>query len=385
VPIPAASLAPTEAAIRRSDEDLQALLRTIGYRARVVAYQRHWPYDMDPPSFDDHIYVRPFDGTSEVDVTEGLTDRIGAFSWSPTGEWIVFTSSRAEDGGPDPSRAGSPAQLWSVRADGSDRRPLLVTHGLLSVHWSMDGRSLVSNCLVEGDPLRICIVDIDSGTVATTPHLGEAPQISPDGLHYAWYDEERVLWVADTLSHTPRILLGPSSEWFRGFSWSHDAAAILTSETVVELEDEGINTGFPCAGSSTFVRIDIASGERQSLGTIPLPVTDWEGTSADDRLALVSAPRCQGNVYTFHGIASVDGESVSWPITEDSWAFISWAPDDLHLLQWQPLYRRLLVVEPITGTESEVPDPTWISEILSREQLDAGGVWLSWRADPGGG
>ena len=379
--------APTKPTATAQDgQDLQTLLRSVGYQAGLVAYQRYLRFEVDPvPAIDDHIYVRQFDGTHEVDVTEGFAEQVASFFWSPTGDWIVFMSGSSPRYRADGPPIGVPVQMWSVRADGSDRRLLFLSHDLLAMHWSPDGRLLVGNRLAEGDPLRICIAELESGAVIASPHSGEYPRLSPDGLRYAWYDERGALWVADTASHTSRMILPAGSEWFRGFSWSREANSILTADTVVELEDEGINVGLPCSGSSTFIRIDIVSGERESLGTVPLPVTGWHGTSVDDGLVLLSAPRCQWNVYTFYGIASLDGAYVNWPISEENFDTLTWAPDGLQLLVYNPLYDTKQIMDPLTGATTDVPPPVWITEILTREVSAGVPVQVQWAADPGRG
>jgi dipeptidyl aminopeptidase/acylaminoacyl peptidase len=372
---------PEPTATAQDDPDLQTLLRSVGYRAGMIAYHRYLRFDMDPaPAIDDHIYVRQFDGSNEVDVTEGFAEQVASFSWSPTGDWIVFTSGSSPRYRSDGPWFGVPVGMWSVRADGRDRRFLFVSHDFLRMDWSPDGRLLVGNCLVEGDPLRICIADPESGAVITSPHSGRYPQLSPDGLHYGWYDERRALWVADAASHTSRMILPAGSEWFGGgFSWSRDADSILTAETVLEVEN------VPCAGSSTFLRIDIASGERESLGTIPLPVTHWEATSSDEGLVLFSAPRCQWNVYTFYGIASLDGTYVNWPISDENFDTFTWAPDGLQLEVYNPLYDRMQIMDPFTGARTDVPPPIWITEILTRETSVEVPVQIEWAAAPGPG
>jgi hypothetical protein len=267
--------------------------------------------------------------------------------------------------------------MWSVRADGRDRRFLFVSHDLLGMDWSPDGRLLVGNCLTDGDPFRICIAELESGAVVTSPHSGEYPRLSPDGLHYAWYDERRDLWVADAASHTSRMILPAGSEWFRGFSWSREGNSILTADTVLEVEN------VPCTGSSTFLRIDIASGERESLGTVPLPIIGWRGTSADDGLVLLSAMRCTGNAYEFFGIASLDGAHLNWPISEQNFDTLSWTPDGHQLWVYNPLYDRDQIMNPLTGARTDVPPPIWITEILTRETSVEVPVQIQWAANPG--
>jgi dipeptidyl aminopeptidase/acylaminoacyl peptidase len=83
-----------------------------------------------------------------VDLLEGTTENVsgadtaisdGSPAWAPTGEWIAFGRKALPDGTPT---AGQ--QLWLMRPDGSDARPLVTdpeAH-LGSIAWSPDGSEI---------------------------------------------------------------------------------------------------------------------------------------------------------------------------------------------------------------------------------------------------
>jgi Tol biopolymer transport system component len=70
---------------------------------------------------------------------EDLGAQDGSPAWSPTGEWIAFGRKALADGTPTPGQ-----QLWLMRPDGSQSRPLVVdpeAH-LGSIAWSPEGTQL---------------------------------------------------------------------------------------------------------------------------------------------------------------------------------------------------------------------------------------------------
>lgn len=109
---------------------------------------------------------RPLTTAGEVDD--------GYAAWSPAQDWIAF--------GRKPARTAAGRQIWLVRPDGSEERPLTndltYHHGALS--WSGDGRYLLYQ-------------RVDLATAEATPSVwlydlttGDARQLLADGAQPAW-------------------------------------------------------------------------------------------------------------------------------------------------------------------------------------------------------
>lgn len=145
----------------------------------LLAFQR-----LDPATGRSDIWVMNGDGTNQRNLTGDLP--LGAArgepAWSPNGEWIAFTQSRATAG---PGRGS----IWIMRWDGSEKRQLTShpDNGFdLHPTWAPDGQRIAFQ---RGG---IAIVTVATGTVTYLGVLGIAaqPSWSPDGRHIAftWRD-----------------------------------------------------------------------------------------------------------------------------------------------------------------------------------------------------
>jgi dipeptidyl aminopeptidase/acylaminoacyl peptidase len=100
-------------------------------------------------------------------------------AYSPDGEWIAFR--RKELDGP---RATLGKQLWLMRADGSEARPLTelpdVEHGL--VQWSPDGRYLLYHRFPLRGPdvtIALWVLEVSNGQSWEVARPGQRPQWVP--------------------------------------------------------------------------------------------------------------------------------------------------------------------------------------------------------------
>jgi TolB protein len=103
----------------------------------------------------------------------------GAAVWSPDGEWIAFRRNITEGPG-----ATLTKQLWLMRADGSDARPLTsdpdIDHGPPS--WSPDGKRLIFHKFPLKGPdivISVWVLDVDSGEQWQIASPGQRPQWIP--------------------------------------------------------------------------------------------------------------------------------------------------------------------------------------------------------------
>ena len=103
----------------------------------------------------------------------------GAAVWSPDGEWIAFRRNITQ--GPD---ATLTKQLWLMRADGSDARPLTtdaeIDHGPPA--WSPDGRRLIFHKVPLKGPdsvISVWTLDVETGEQRQIASPGQRPQWLP--------------------------------------------------------------------------------------------------------------------------------------------------------------------------------------------------------------
>jgi TolB protein len=143
-------------------------------------------------------------------------------AWSPDREWIALS----RNGGGD-------AELWMVRADGSDLTQLTANADQdWEASWSPDGARIAFTREGPGGSTNIMLLDLDGGgEVAVTPAGGfdAAPDWSPDGKRIAFYrflpgEGNRVFTVAPNGNAlTQRTFGGPNDVHP---AWSPDGARI---------------------------------------------------------------------------------------------------------------------------------------------------------------
>lgn len=125
------------------------------------------------------ILVDPLADTRRDLSGEAMLVEDGAAVWSPDGEWIAFRRNITD--GPD---ATLTKQLWLMRSDGSQARPL--TNDPASDHgppvWSPDGRTLLFHKFPLKGPeivISVWMVDVASGEQRQIATPGQRPQWLP--------------------------------------------------------------------------------------------------------------------------------------------------------------------------------------------------------------
>ena len=143
--------------------------------ANLLAFHR-----LDGTTGRSDIWVMNGDGTSQRNLTADLPIELarGEPAWSPDGQWIAFSQSRATAG---PGRGS----IWIMRADGSEKRQLTShpDNGFdLHPTWSPDGQRIAFQ------RASVAIVTVATGTVTylNVPGIAAHPSWSPDGRHIAF-------------------------------------------------------------------------------------------------------------------------------------------------------------------------------------------------------
>lgn len=144
-----------------------------------IAYRR-----IEPGTGRADVWVMNADGLQKVKLTGDLpaTESAGAPAWSPDASRIAFVTNSS-------GVAGYGATLWTMNADGSDKRRVLVgIAGDRDPTWSPDG-STIAFIRSYGDDTDISIVGATGGDVVRIPLPGqqEGPAWSPDGRHIAYW------------------------------------------------------------------------------------------------------------------------------------------------------------------------------------------------------
>ncbi len=145
---------------------------------KVIAYRRLTGAD------DGEIWTVDVDDGTTVDLVNDPDHADWGPAWSPDGSHIAYSSDR--DG---------PLAIWTMKADGSDQRPLIDQHGEYPT-WSPDGKQLA----YAGGDYDIFVVNAD-GTdphpILTTPGYDMGPAWSPDGRWIAFHTQSDAATVAE--------------------------------------------------------------------------------------------------------------------------------------------------------------------------------------------
>jgi len=124
------------------------------------------------PGEDLDVWVVNWNGSDLINLTDDSAQADSHPDWSPDGQQIVFDSDRSGN-----------AQLYMMKADGSDPRPLTDNSGQnVEPKWSPDGKWITYHCR-QGFETRVCVLSLN-GQPAGEPIAGTTPvwsPVSPEG------------------------------------------------------------------------------------------------------------------------------------------------------------------------------------------------------------
>ena len=162
---------------------------------------------------EDDVFVMNSDGGGQHQLTKEVEGQhAGQPEWSPDGQEIVFMRGEAVP----TTLPARPGELFVMKADGTDVRPLTRDARDLHPAWSPDGREIAFTRAVE------------------PPYAG--------------------IWVVDAAGGRPRQLTNPPGQVDESVAWSPDGSRIAFTRTRPESETDGVASVYVMSRDGTNVR-----------------------------------------------------------------------------------------------------------------------------------
>lgn len=331
----------------------------------LVAYIK----DSIDPNYqaDNALYVIDSSGRNQINVFDGLTGKRGGdFSWSPSGNWLLFSEYESESSQNNPKITSSPYNLWAVRPDGTQRRKLLVTDGYYSVRWAKNKDIFLINCEIGVGDLEICIVNPENGEIIKTGNIGTDPKFSPDGKKYAFIQGDKEIYIAD-INQEARYQMFSTEDQLHDFSWTNNGEAIITA--VIHRQGCGNKND----GSSTIIKVEIATRLVRTLRELKWSFYEVN-LSPDQHYILSNWHLCVGNTYNLAGVIGLDNDLVTWPL--HNFTSYEWSYDGKYLLANYYFFGEQFFVDPITGNYVAEFKPPFLDSLLPVDN-SYGIYWLA--------
>lgn len=308
------------------------------------------------------LYIANPDGTEAKPLLPSESFDYHA-SFSPDGEWIVFTSERAGDG---------QADIYRVHTDGTGLERLTTDPALDDqASLSPDGTKLAFMSTREDKTANIWILDLQTKEMTNLtgrkgitgdpmqPNGFFRPSWSPDGQWLAFSSDRNTIWRGhgngSGWEHTQELgiyIIKPDGTGLEKISeagiasgspeWSKDGRRVIFYEISVE-ETWHARTSFLAAkATSQIVSVDVETGDKQTHTTGPGLKLLPQYVSADNIGYMVKAGPNEGVGYTNGTAFKEKLRSPSWSYdgTKIVYERQDWTPraQNKLLYSWDPDY-----------------------------------------------
>jgi Tol biopolymer transport system component/DNA-binding winged helix-turn-helix (wHTH) protein len=232
------------------------------------------------------VWISDADGHNLQQITH-LNSLTGTPSWSPDSKLLAFDS-----------RAEGEANLYVYNTAGGDLRKITASTRANSLpSWSRDGRFLFYASGEDIDTPSIWRVPVEGGTATKIVADGDLPIPSPDGTHLFFRrygsGSESIMRIRLDGYDLQTVIVLPVADSSVAWWPSGDGLYILSAP----------------AGTSQIEYLDVATGKRKLIYTLPKRALDWTGglaVSSDAKwLLFTQIDEQKADLYLLTGLNSV--------------------------------------------------------------------------------
>jgi hypothetical protein len=323
----------------------------------LIAYIKD---SIDPSYPDDNsLYIISSKGDNKINVFKGLSGLRGwSFSWSPSGSWLTFEELNRSYKEDNTKPQYTPGNLWVVRSNGTNRRKLFTFNDWYSIQWAIDKDIIITKCSTTSGDTELCIIDPINGVIGRTRNFGSDPKFSSDGNEYAYIQNGKALYVANSINHTNHRIFSTSGN-ISDYSWTTDQKSIIAA--IVNRE----GCGNELDGSTSIILISIQSKSVIVLREIQWSISNFK-LSPDQRYLLTNWWLCVGNSYGLDGVIGLRDELITWPLRN----LVShvWSNDGKYLIETDWATGARIFLDPSTGNYVAPFDPPFIGTLLTDQE-----------------
>jgi dipeptidyl aminopeptidase/acylaminoacyl peptidase len=344
----ALAFAPARAEDKRRVPTIDDLLNIDSVTAVRIAPSGKWVAylvthsDFKNDAFVAHVWIADPASGRKYQLTRG-DKSVNDMAWSPDGQWLAFTS----------SRAGDKSQIFVIAPDGGEAVQLTkVEDGVNGLQWAPDGKSIAFTAA----PSR------KEAVKSRKEHLGDFEVVRKE------YDY-RHLWTLDVAEALKEPQAGKQRT--RGhdysvgsFSWSPDGSQIAFDATV--------NPDLIHIGTADVYTLSLADNAVKKIVSQPGPDSNPRWSPDGKQIVFRSAMGNPRFLHSNHRLALVPADggtprSITDGFDEDPF-LIDWKPDGIYFSGFEKTASHLFRVR---------PDDPRITRVTSPDGLMAGGFSLT--------
>jgi len=325
-------------------------------------------------SSGNELYIIDSRGGHQINVFEGLSGiRAWGFSWSPTGEWLLFGEYDRISEEVDTNHQSLHFNLWVVRSDGTQRHKLMSRAALSWINWAKHQDLFLIHCAFSQGDSEICLVNPENGEITKTGNIGTNAQFSIDGSKYAFIRNQKEIFVANTSDHKADLLFSAAGD-IPGFSWTQDQASIITAvENQPGCEDKK-------NGSTTILEIVLSTKELKALPEVKWSLSRFNFDLAPGEDYLLSSwYLCGEDAGLLYGVVGLRTDHITWPLP--NYANYEWTNDGKFLIQEQWGNGHRYFLDPLTGQLVGSFEPPFLESLLTAEDRKQN-VNIFWSIQP---